>query len=242
MEGGGNYQWPVERLGEGSDEPDALCSASITVGIPGTTVTPTPEPSPTPESTPIPESSSEPVPSPMPEPTPTPTSTPTPVASSGTDSATSSSNLEQFDNKIELVFNALGSALEEYQDYCLDNSQDNLKLQKTLDYYHAYLGYFDELVLLTSSNLGSGSPTSLPSLTLITEDGETNEPNTPQLLQTQFRQSIINVEYYLKSAVVRYRNYLVGGKVYTTTLATSGEHYNLYQSSLDNMIGLCGQL
>ena len=39
QEGGGNYQWPVERAGEGSDDPDALCSPAITVGTPP----PTPE-------------------------------------------------------------------------------------------------------------------------------------------------------------------------------------------------------
>ena len=31
LEGGGNLQWPVARAGGGSDVPDALCSASITV-------------------------------------------------------------------------------------------------------------------------------------------------------------------------------------------------------------------
>ena len=34
QEGGGNYQWPVARSGEGSDDPDALCSPEITVGLP----------------------------------------------------------------------------------------------------------------------------------------------------------------------------------------------------------------
>ena len=34
QEGGGNYQWPVARSGEGSDDPDALCSADVTVGYP----------------------------------------------------------------------------------------------------------------------------------------------------------------------------------------------------------------
>ena len=34
QEGGGNYQWPVARSGEGSDDPDALCSPDVTVGYP----------------------------------------------------------------------------------------------------------------------------------------------------------------------------------------------------------------